>query len=188
MAAMEDAQAKEVWLQTWTCSNALDRDWIRKRLKEDKHHDCKLMFIELELTDPELIRQHVAAAKPAAAKPAAAKPAAARPAAARPAKPTPAPRAPAAATPAAAPPATGSTSLDATIGAIRSAVGRGASFESVVERRGERVTLSVPPLPSSSASRAPPRLEHLPTPPDSFRLLPTPSDSFRLLLIPSDSS
>ena len=130
----------------------------------------------------------LAAAKPAAAKPAAAKPAAARPAAARPAKPTPAPRAPAAATPAAAPPATGSTSLDATIGAIRSAVGRGASFESVVERRGERVTLSVPPLPSSSASRAPPRLEHLPTPPDSFRLLPTPSDSFRLLLIPSDSS
>ena len=59
MAAMEDAQAKEVWLQTWTCSNALDRDWIRKRLKEDKHHDCKLMFIELELTDPELIRQHI---------------------------------------------------------------------------------------------------------------------------------
>eukprot|EP00964_Phaeocystis_antarctica_P081614 scaffold51065_cov45-Phaeocystis_antarctica.AAC.2 len=49
-------QAKEVWNQTWTCSNALDRDWIRKRLKEDTHHDCKLMFIELELTDPELIR------------------------------------------------------------------------------------------------------------------------------------
>ena len=65
MASMDDAQSKEVWNQTWTCSNALDRDWIRKRLKEDQHHDCKLMFIELELTDPELIRQHVAAAKPA---------------------------------------------------------------------------------------------------------------------------
>ena len=65
MASMDDAQSKEVWNQTWTCSNALDRDWIRKKLKEDQHHDCKLMFIELELTDPELIRQHVAAAKPA---------------------------------------------------------------------------------------------------------------------------
>lgn len=65
MASMDDAHSKEVWNQTWTCSNALDRDWIRKRLKEDQHHDCKLMFIELELTDPELIRQHVAAAKPA---------------------------------------------------------------------------------------------------------------------------
>ena len=75
------AQAKEVWNNTWSCTNALDRDWVRKRLKENTHQcsseespppqqaaahiDCKLMFIELELTDPALIKQHVAAAKPA---------------------------------------------------------------------------------------------------------------------------
>ena len=53
-----------MWNNTWSCTNALDRDWIRRQLK-DARMDCKVMFIELELTDPELIRQHVAAAKPA---------------------------------------------------------------------------------------------------------------------------
>jgi len=64
MAAMENAQAKEVWNNTWSCINALDRNWIRKRLAESLP-DSKLMFLEIELTDPQLLKQHADAAKPA---------------------------------------------------------------------------------------------------------------------------
>jgi len=64
MADMEDMQAKEVWNSTWSCTNALDRNWIRKRLAESQT-DSKLMFIELELTDPLLLKQHADSAKPA---------------------------------------------------------------------------------------------------------------------------
>ena len=61
---MDDAAAKEVWNNTWSCTNALDRNWIRKRLGESAG-DAKLMFIEIELTDPELLQAHADAAKPA---------------------------------------------------------------------------------------------------------------------------
>jgi len=63
MATMDDARAKEVWNSTWSCTNALDRNWIRKKLQGSKE-DAKLMFIEIELTDAEILRQHADAAKP----------------------------------------------------------------------------------------------------------------------------
>ena len=54
---MDNERAKEVWSSTWSSMNALDRNWIRKHLAESRQ-DCKLMFIELELTDPDLLRMH----------------------------------------------------------------------------------------------------------------------------------
>ena len=54
---MDNERAKEVWSSTWSSMNALDRNWIRKHLAEARP-DCKLMFIELELTDPDLLRMH----------------------------------------------------------------------------------------------------------------------------------
>ena len=57
MAALDDDQAKEAWSSTWSCTNALDRNWVRKRLGE-AHEDYKLMFIEIELTDRSLLKQH----------------------------------------------------------------------------------------------------------------------------------
>jgi len=64
MATMDEAQAKETWNNTWSCTNALDRNWIRKQLAESCA-DSKLMFIEIELTDELLLKQHADAAKPA---------------------------------------------------------------------------------------------------------------------------
>jgi len=64
MASVDTKAAKEMWDNTWSCTNALDRNWIRKRLAECSG-DAKLMFIEIELTDPELLQQHADAAKPA---------------------------------------------------------------------------------------------------------------------------
>jgi len=64
MAAMDDEMAKNVWNNTWSCTNALDREWIRKHLAQDKQ-DSKLMFIEIEMTDRDLLQQHNDAAKPA---------------------------------------------------------------------------------------------------------------------------
>eukprot|EP00316_Scyphosphaera_apsteinii_P000766 CAMPEP_0119344526 /NCGR_PEP_ID=MMETSP1333-20130426/106990_1 /TAXON_ID=418940 /ORGANISM="Scyphosphaera apsteinii, Strain RCC1455" /LENGTH=561 /DNA_ID=CAMNT_0007356965 /DNA_START=32 /DNA_END=1717 /DNA_ORIENTATION=- len=62
MASMDDMQAKEVWDSTWSCTNALDRNWIHKRLQASGQ-DHKLMFIEIELTDPGLLKQHADAAR-----------------------------------------------------------------------------------------------------------------------------
>lgn len=64
MAAMDDDAAKDVWKHTWSCTNALDRNWIRKHVAETAG-DAKLMFIEIEVTDPELLQQHAEAARPA---------------------------------------------------------------------------------------------------------------------------
>jgi len=64
LAALGKNQAKEMWSSTWSSNNALDRNWIRKTLAERKE-DCKLMFIEIELTDPDLIRMHADATGPA---------------------------------------------------------------------------------------------------------------------------
>jgi len=63
MASMPEDRAKEVWTSTWSCINALDRNWIRKRLHETSC-DCKLMFIEIEITDIALHKQHLDAAQP----------------------------------------------------------------------------------------------------------------------------
>ena len=52
-----DEAAKEAWVSTWSCTNAVDRTWIRKRLLETGE-DVKLMFIEIELTDRALLKQH----------------------------------------------------------------------------------------------------------------------------------
>ena len=49
---------------TWTCNNAVDRNWVHKRLLE-QGEDYKLMFIEIELTDRALLKQHVLALQPA---------------------------------------------------------------------------------------------------------------------------
>ena len=57
LAAMDDASAKEAWTSTWSCTSAVDRKWIRKRLA-DAGEDYKLMFLEIELTDRALLRQH----------------------------------------------------------------------------------------------------------------------------------
>ena len=64
LAEMDDERAKEVWSSTWSCLNALDRNWVRKRLLE-AGEDFKLMFIELELTDRLLLKAHALAPKPA---------------------------------------------------------------------------------------------------------------------------
>ena len=57
LSAMDDETAKEAWASTWSCTNAVDRNWIRKRLVE-AGEDYKLMFIEIELTDKDLLKQH----------------------------------------------------------------------------------------------------------------------------------
>jgi broad specificity phosphatase PhoE len=57
LAALDNQSAKELWSSTWSSTNALDRNWIRRSLKETQH-DCKLMFIEIELTDATLLRMH----------------------------------------------------------------------------------------------------------------------------------
>jgi broad specificity phosphatase PhoE len=64
LAALDNEQAKEMWSSTWSCTNALDRSWIRRSLSESQK-DCKLMFVEIELTDPELLRMHADATGPA---------------------------------------------------------------------------------------------------------------------------
>ena len=57
LATLDDDQAKNAWNQTWSCINAIDRNWIRKHLIETGD-DVKLMFIEIELTDRQLLKQH----------------------------------------------------------------------------------------------------------------------------------
>ena len=64
LAALDDQKTKELWNSTFSSTNALDRDWIRKQLLESCP-DAKLMFIEIDVTDPVLLSQHHAAAKPA---------------------------------------------------------------------------------------------------------------------------
>ena len=41
----------------WSCSNATDREWVRQRLS--MRTACKLMFVELEVTDAGLRKQHL---------------------------------------------------------------------------------------------------------------------------------
>ena len=57
----DHAQAKVMWQSIWSCTNALDRDWVRRELQQGKK-DSKLMFIEIEVTDEQLLRQHMDAA------------------------------------------------------------------------------------------------------------------------------
>ena len=65
MTELSDEAAKAMWTSTWSCINGLDRDWIRRRLEpRTSGLDCKLMFIEIELTDPKLRQQHADAARP----------------------------------------------------------------------------------------------------------------------------
>jgi len=63
LAALDNNQAKEMWSSTWSSNNALDRNWIRKSLVEVQL-ECKLMFVEIELTDPDLVRMHADATGP----------------------------------------------------------------------------------------------------------------------------
>ena len=63
LTTMDNDEARKTWDNTWSCTNAMDRTWIRKQLLETGE-DYKLMFVEIEISDPTLLRQHDAALTP----------------------------------------------------------------------------------------------------------------------------
>lgn len=56
-------RSRTSWQHIWSCTNATDREWVRERLARSQAH-CKLMFIELEVTEARLLRQHMASLQP----------------------------------------------------------------------------------------------------------------------------
>ena len=55
-------RSKRSWQHIWSCSNAIDREWVRERLAV--RTQVKLMFVEVEVTDLSLRREHLASLQP----------------------------------------------------------------------------------------------------------------------------
>jgi hypothetical protein len=58
-------RSRDSWTHIWSCTNVMDREWVRSKLHAAAGGDCKLMFIELVVSDQRLVQEQISSLQPA---------------------------------------------------------------------------------------------------------------------------